>query len=147
MRILRAKGGVVQYLQIMYNLSLKEALSKLEHDLEGKELPKVPKKSYAKAFKYKVKEVFVPIETQRHLVAKRKIPNRIVREFFSYDLISQNENNEVIFKWFKGEQVVGFTKQGTRPLTEEEKEKYHTKRDYFKYVAPTLYRRKYNVGI
>ena len=132
-----ARGGVVQYLQIMYGLSLKETLSKLEQDLEGKELPKVSKKSYPQNFKYRVKEAFVPLETQRYLVAKRKIPNRIVREFFSYNLISQNENNEVIFKWYKGEEVVGFTKQGTRPLTEEEKEQYHTKRDYFKYVAPT----------
>lgn len=132
-----SRGGVVQYMQIMHNLSLQETLSKLSEDLDGKVLPAIPKKSYPKKFNYKVKEAIVPIETQRYLVAKRKIPNKIVRLFFSYDLISQNENNEVIFKWFKCDKVVGFSKQGTIPLTDEEKEKYHTKRDFFKYVAPT----------
>ncbi|WP_186672937.1 toprim domain-containing protein [Sporosarcina sp. BP05] len=134
-----ASGGVVQYLQIMHNLTLAEALRKVESDLTGNELKPVENKerAYPKVFNYRVSEVFVPIEAQRYLVAERKIPNRIVRHFFSIDLISQNENKEIVFKWYKGDEVVGFTKQGTQPLTEEQKEKHHTKRDYFKYVAPT----------
>lgn len=134
-----SRGGVVQYLQIMHDLSLAEALNKVECDLTGKELQAVKKKekAYPKNFNYRVKEVFVPIEAQRYLVAERKIPNHIVRHFFSLDLISQNENNEIVFKWYKGYKVVGFTKQGTQKLTNELKEKYNTNRDYFKYVAPT----------
>ena len=134
-----SSGGVVQYLQIMHDLTLAEALSKVESDLSGKEIRalKRKEKAYPKAFNYKVKEVFVPIEAQRYLVAERKIPNSIVRYFFSIDLIGQNENGEIIFKWLKGERVVGFTKQGTQKLTDEQKEKYRTSREYFKYVAPT----------
>lgn len=134
-----ARGGVVQYLQIMYNMTLAEALSKVESDLSRKEFKPVKKKekAYPKVFNYKVNEVFVPIEAQRYLVAERKIPNSIVRHFFSIDLISQNENEEIIFKWRKGNEVVGFTKQGTKRLTDEQKEIYKTERDYFKYVAPT----------
>lgn len=134
-----SSGGVVQYLQIMHDLTLAEALNKVESDLSGKEIKALKKKekAYPKAFNYKVKEVFVPIEAQRYLVAERKIPNSIVRYFFSIDLIGQNENGEIIFKWFKGERVVGFTKQGTQKLTDEQKEKYRTSREYFKYVAPT----------
>lgn len=134
-----ASGGVVQYLQIMHNLTLAEALKKVEDDLSGNDLKPVKRKkrAYPKVFNYKVKEVFVPIEAQRYLVAERKIPNSIVRYFFSIDLISQNENAEIIFKWYKGDDVVGFTKQGTQRLTDELKEKYRTDRDYFKYVAPT----------
>lgn len=134
-----ASGGVVQYLQIMHDMTLAEALSKVEGDLSGTELkPVKPKeRAYPKVFNYKVSEVFVPIEAQRYLVAERKIPNSIVRHFFSLDLISQNENKEILFKWYKGNKVVGFSKQGTQRLTEEQKEQYRTKRDYFKYVAPT----------
>lgn len=134
-----ARGGVVQYLQIMYNMTLAEALSKVENDLSGKDLKPVKRKgkAYPKVFNYKVSEVFVPIEAQRYLVAQRKIPNSVVRHFFSIDLISQNENEEIIFKWRKGNEVVGFTKQGTKRLTDEQKETYKTDRDYFKYVAPT----------
>ena len=134
-----ARGGVIQYLQIMHNLTLAEALRKVEGDLSGSDLKPVRRqtKAYPKVFTYKVKEVFVPIEAQRYLVAERKIPNSIVRHFFSIDLISQNENAEIIFKWYKGDGVVGFTKQGTQRLTDEQKEKYRTDRDYFKYVAPT----------
>ena len=133
-----SRGGVVQYLQIVLGLSLKEALSKIESDLgEGWLTLSKPKPDYPKYFNYRVKEVLVPLEAQRYLVAKRKIPNNIVRYFFSRGLISQNENQEIVFKWYKGEEVVGFTKQGTIPLSLEEKEKYHYKRDYFKYVAPT----------
>lgn len=134
-----ASGGVVQYLQIMYNMTLAEALSKVESDLSDKNLKSVKRKgkAYPKVFDYRVKEVFVPIEAQRYLVAERKIPNSVVRHFFSIDLISQNENEEIIFKWRKGNDVVGFTKQGTKRLTDEQKETYKTDRDYFKYVAPT----------
>lgn len=133
-----ASGGVVQYLQIMHGMTLVEALNKVESDLSGKELKTVrKKKSYPKVFNYKVSEVTVPIEAQRYLVAERKIPNSIVRHFFSIDLISQNENDEIIFKWQKGNKIVGFTKQGTKKLTDEQKDTYKTNRDFFKYVAPT----------
>lgn len=132
-------GGVVQYLQIMHDMTLAETLNKVESDLSGKELKPVTikKRSYPKVFNYKVKEIIVPIEAQRYLVADRKIPNKIIRHFFSIDLISQNENNEIIFKWHKEDKIVGFTKQGTQKLSSEQKEKYKTKRDFFKYVAPT----------
>lgn len=134
-----SSGGVVQYLQIMHNMTLAESLSKVESDLSGKELKPftVQKRTYPKVFNYKVKEITVPIEAQRYLVAERKIPNKIVRHFFSIDLIGQNENDEIIFKWHKEDKIVGFTKQGTKKLTKEQKEIYRTKRDYFKYVAPT----------
>ncbi|MGG5373485.1 toprim domain-containing protein [Enterococcus sp. AZ196] len=134
-----AKGGVVQYLQIVRGYTLAETLASIENSLLGKDFkvfePK--KKEYPKYFNYRVKETPVPLEAQKYLVTKRKIPNRIIRHFFSLGLITQNEYEEIIFKWFKNEKVVGFTKQGTRKLTDEEKEKYHTKRDYFKYVAET----------
>ena len=136
-----ATGGVIQYLQIMHSLSLQEALKKAEKDLTGKNNDiktfEKPKDLYPKHFKYRVKENFVPIEAQKHLVAERKIPNRIIRHFFSLDLVSQNENLEVVFKWYKGDKVVGFNKQGTVKLTDEQREKYRYKKDYFKYVAPT----------
>lgn len=134
-----AKGGAVQYLQIVYGLSLGEALAKVESDLKGLPLKTraVNKQTYPKKFEYRIKEVDVPLEAQKYLVAKRKIPNRIVKYFFSIGLIQQNENSEIIFKWYKGNEVVGFSKQGTEKLSEEIKEKYHTKREYFKYVAPT----------
>lgn len=134
-----SKGGVIQYLQIMHDLSLAEALQKVEKDLSGNELKPVKrrKRTYPKVFNYRMQEVFVPIEAQRYLVANRRIPNRIVRQFFSLDLVSQNENLEIVFKWHKANKVVGFTKQGTQKLTDEQKEKYKTDRDYFKYVAPT----------
>lgn len=134
-----SKGGVVQYLQIMYNMTLAEALAKIENDLKNSDFKSIKrkKKSYPKYFKYKVKEVNVPIEAQRYLVAERKIPNRVIHHFFSLDLIGQNENNEIVFKWYKGKKIIGFTKQGTKRLTEEEKRKYGTDRDYIKYVAPT----------
>ena len=48
-----SRGGVVQYMQIMHNLSLQETLSKLSEDLDGKVLPAIPKKSYPKKFNYK----------------------------------------------------------------------------------------------
>ena len=101
----------------MYNLTLAEALRKVENDLSGTDFKVVKRKerAYPKVFNYKVKEVFVPIQAQRYLVAERKIPNSIVRHFFSIDLVSQNENDEIIFKWYKGNKVVGFTKQGTQP--------------------------------
>ncbi len=132
-------GGAVQYLQIMHSMTLAESLSKIEGDLSGTVLKPAAtqKRSYPKVFNYKVREIPVPIEAQRYLVAERKIPNRVVRHFFSIDLISQNENNEVIFKWHKENKIVGFSKQGTKKLSNEQKEKYKTKRDYFKYVAPT----------
>lgn len=134
-----SQGGVVQYLQIMYNMTLAEALAKVESDILGKNFQFVsrPRKLYPKSFKYRVKEVVVPIEAQRYLVAKRKIPNRIIRHFFSLGLIAQNENAEIVFKWIKGDQIVGFTKQGTKRLSKEEKQKYNIDRDYIKYVAPT----------
>ena len=134
-----AKGGVVQYLQIVRNYSLKEALKKIDEDLNGKKLTlkQVKKAHYPNNFIYKVKEVSVPLEAQKYLVFERKIPNTIVKYFFSIGLIQQNENSEIVFKWYKGSEVVGFSKQGTKKLSDEEKEKYHTKRDYFKYVAPT----------
>lgn len=134
-----ARGGVVQYLQIVKNLSLKQALDKIEYDLSDKDLKahKTPEKAYPKEFNYKVKEKFTSLQAQKYLVTKRRLPNKIVKEFFNNGLISQNDNQEIIFKWFQGNEIVGFTKQGTVPLTEEEKEKYHTKRDFFKYVAPT----------
>ena len=132
-----ATGGVVQYLQIMHSLSLAEALSKVEKDLTGKELKKIKKTKshYPKNFNYRVKETYVPIEAQRYLVAERKIPNRIVRHFFSLDLVSKNKQNEIVFKWYKGDEVVGFDKQGTEELSKEQQEKY--RRKYMKYVAPT----------
>lgn len=134
-------GGVIQYLQIMHSLSLHEVLQKVETDLTGKsniiKKFKEPKNLYPKHFTYKVKEDYVPIEAQKYLVSERKIPNRIIRHFFSLDLISQNANEEVLFKWYKGSKVVGFNKQGTIKLTDEQKEKYNYKKDYFKYVAPT----------
>lgn len=135
-------GGVVQYLQIMHSLSLHEALKKIEEDItgeSGKEIKtfKKPKNHYPKNFNYRVKEDTVPIEAQKYLVAKRKIPNRIIRHFFSLDLISQNKNEEIVFKWYKGNEVVGFNKEGTVKLTDEQKEKYNYKKDYFKYIAPT----------
>lgn len=134
-------GGVIQYLQIMHSLSLHEALSKVEKDLTGKDnkVKKFDKSKnlYPKHFKYKVKEDYVPIEAQKYLVAEKKIPNKIVKHFFSLDLVSQNENLEIVFKWYKGDQVVGFNKQGTVKLTDEQKAKYRYKKDYFKYVAPT----------
>ncbi|MBV7392383.1 toprim domain-containing protein [Enterococcus sp. ALS3] len=132
-----ASGGVVQYLQIMYGLTLQESLNKVAHDIEGKELKKVAKKVYPKYFNYQVKETFVPLEAQRYLVASRKIANSVIRKFFHLGLITQNEGKEIIFKWYCGSQIVGFSKQGTVKLTQEEKDKYHTKKDYFKYVAPT----------
>lgn len=139
-----SSGGVIQYLQIMYSLSLHEALKKVEKDLkskDGKEIKSFDfdkvKNNYPKHFTYKIKEAYVPIESQKYLVAERKIPNRIVRHFFSLDLINQNNNNEIVFKWYKEGEIVGFDKQGTVKLTKEEKEKYHYKKDYFKYVSPT----------
>ena len=135
-------GGVVQYLQIMYSLSLHEALKKVEEDLTNKDGKGIKsfkkiKRNYPKSFTYKIKEAHVPIESQKYLVAERKIPNRIVKHFFSLDLITQNNNNEIVFKWHKGNKIVGFDKQGTIKLTEEEKGKYHYKKDYFKYISPT----------
>lgn len=147
-------GGVIQYLQIMHSLSLHEALKKVEEDILGKDSSitlngntngkskglkpfKKPKSHYPKKFNYRIKESHVPIEAQKYLVAKRKIPNRIIRHFFSLDLISQNKNQEIVFKWYKGNKVVGFDKQGTIKLTQEQKDKYNYKKDYFKYIAPT----------
>lgn len=134
-----SRGGVVQYLQIVHNLSLKQALDKIEYDLLGKDLNSLEtnKKAYPEKFKYRVQEKDVLLETQKYLVTKRKIPNRTVRKFIDLDLISQNNNKEIIFKWKKDNEVVGFSKQGTVKLTEEQKEKYMYKKDYFKYVAPT----------
>lgn len=147
-------GGVIQYLQIMHSLSLHEALKRVEADLLGRDSSitlngssksnnkalkpfKKPKSHYPKQFNYRVKEEHVPIEAQKYLVAERKIPNRIIRHFFSLDLISQNKNQEIVFKWYKGNKVVGFDKQGTVKLTQEQKDKYNYKKDYFKYIAPT----------
>lgn len=143
-------GGVIQYLQIMHSLTLHEALKKVEYDLTGRNSDikltgktvnikpyKEPKNSYPKHFNYRVREDEVPIEALKYLVSERKIPNKIVKHFFSLDLISQNQNQEVVFKWYKGNEIVGFNKQGTIKLTEKQKEKYNYKRDYFKYVAPT----------
>ena len=39
--------------------------------------------------------------------------------------------------------VVGFTKQGTQRLTDEQKKKYRTDRDFLKYVAPTTEKNTY----
>ncbi|HHH4983910.1 TPA: toprim domain-containing protein [Streptococcus pyogenes] len=133
-----SSGGVIQYLQIVLGLTLAEALAKVEADLKGIEIkPSKIKLSYPKYFNYRVKEVHIPLEAQKYLVAKRRIPNNIVRFFFSRGLVSQNENQEIIFKWYKKDSVVGFSKQGTVPLTSEDKERFHYKRDYFKYVSPT----------
>lgn len=134
-----SKGGVVQYLQIMYDMTLKQALDKIEKDLTKVNITtaKIKPKKYPKKFVYKVEEVNVPLEAQRYLVAERKIPNNVVKYFFEIGFISQNSNQEIVFKWTKGAEIVGFTKQGTKKLTEEQKEQYKTKLDYFKYVAPT----------
>lgn len=138
-----SRGGVIQYLQIVYGLSLKEALEKVKIDYAGIEIKEVKRKSYPKFFNYKVREAYIPLSAQKYLVFNRKIPNRIIKKFFSYNLISQNEKEEIVFKWYQGDRVVGFTKQGTIPLSEEEKEKYHIKRDYLKYVAPTTKKHTY----
>lgn len=132
-------GGVIQYLQIMHSLTLAEALAKAEKDITGNKIKKFKetKPHYPKHFNYRVKESYVPLEAQRYLVAERKIPNRIVRHFFSLDLINQNKQKEIIFKWYKGDKVVGFDKQGTVKLTQEQKDEYNYKKDYFKYIAPT----------
>lgn len=138
-------GGVVQYLQIMHNMSVREALTSIENHLSNNSLQSFekPQKAYPKSFTYRVKEETVPLKAQKYLVAKRKIPNRIVRHFFSLNLISQNNNEEIVFKWYQGEKIVGFSKQGTKKLTPEEKDKYKTKRDYIKYVAPTAEKYRY----
>lgn len=130
-------GGVIQYLQIMHSLTLAEALAKAEKDITGNKIKqfKETKPHYPKHFNYRVKESYVPLEAQRYLVAERKIPNRIVRHFFSLDLISQNKQKEILFKWYKGDKVVGFDKQGTQELSKEQQERYNRK--YMKYVAPT----------
>lgn len=134
-----AKGGVVQYLQIVKNLTLKQALDKIEYDLSSKDLAsyKAPEKHYISSFNYRVQEKFTSLEAHRYLVVKRGLSNKTVRHFFNIDLVSQNNNKEIVFKWKKADKIVGFTKQGTVPLTEEQKEQYQVKRDYFKYVAPT----------
>lgn len=138
-----SKGGVVQYLQIVHGLTLKQALVKIENDLLNTDLKahKQPQKDYPKNFNYRVKEKFTILEAQKYLVTQRKISNKIVRKFYKEDFISQNNSGEIIFKWKKGNEkeynIVGFSKQGTVKLTEEQKAKYHTKRDYMKYVAPT----------
>lgn len=134
-----AKGGVVQYLQIVHGLSLAEALASIENNLSDKKLGtfKPKKKKYPKYFNYRVKETPIPLEAQKYLVTQRKIPNRIIRHFFNLGLVTQNENEEIIFKWFRGSKIVGFSKQGTKKLTDEEKAKYFTQRDFIKYVAKT----------
>lgn len=133
-----SKGGVLQYLQIMYGYTKKEAMQKVTKDLTGKDMiHEEVEKYYPSKFKYRNNEKTVPLEMQKYLVSKRKIPNRIVKHFFKLGLIAQNDREEIIFKWMKGNKIVGFSKDGTRKLTIEEKEKYHTKRDYIKYVAPT----------
>lgn len=132
-----ATGGVIQYLQIMHHLSKNEAIAKVVKDLKGIELKAPKAKPYPKEFNYRQSEVNVPISSLKFLVFNRKLPNHIVKKFFSSNLIQQNEREEIIFKWYKKNKVVGFSKQGTVKLTKEEKEKYHTDRDYIKYVAPT----------
>lgn len=133
-----AKGGILQYLQIVHGLSFEQAKNQLENYKGDKniQISKIDN-HYPKVFNYKVKEKAIPLDMQKYLVFNRKIPNTIVKYFHNLDLISQNENKEIIFKWYKDNKVVGFTKQGTVRLSDEQKEKYHTKRDYIKYVAPT----------
>lgn len=132
-----AKGGVIQYLQIMHNLTQNEAIAKVVKDLKGIKLEKPKQKPYPKNFNYRQNEIDIPLNSLKFLVFNRKLPNHIVKKFFSLNLIQQNERKEIIFKWYKNKQIVGFSRQGTVKLTNEEKEKYHTTRDYFKYVAPT----------
>ncbi|MQQ79391.1 DUF3991 domain-containing protein [Lactococcus lactis] len=132
-----AKGGVIQYLQIMHNLTQNEAIAKVVKDLKGIKLEKPKQKSYPKSFNYRQNEIDIPLNSLKFLVFNRKLPNHIVKKFFSLNLIQQNERKEIIFKWYKNKRIVGFSRQGTVKLTNEEKEKYHTTRDYFKYVAPT----------
>lgn len=132
-----AKGGVIQYLQIMHNLTQNEAIAKVVKDLKGIKLEKPKQKPYPKNFNYRQNEIDIPLNSLKFLVFNRKLPNHIVKKFFSLNLIQQNERKEIIFKWYKNKQIVGFSRQGTVKLTNEEKEKYHTARDYFKYVAPT----------
>lgn len=132
-----AKGGVIQYLQIMHNLTQNEAIAKVVKDLKGIKFEKPKQKPYPKNFNYRQNETDIPLNSLKFLVFNRKLPNHIVKKFFSLNLIQQNERKEIIFKWYKNKQIVGFSRQGTVKLTNEEKEKYHTTRDYFKYVAPT----------
>lgn len=55
-----SRGGVVQYMQIMHNLSLQETLSKLSEDLDGKVLPAIPKKAILKNLIIKLKKLLSP---------------------------------------------------------------------------------------
>lgn len=132
-------GGVAQYLMIMYELTFVEALKKITADFNNTnfELVKIPEKKYPKNFYYRVKESHKSLQLKRYLMAKRKISARVVDLFMKQDLIAMNNKDEIIFKWYRDSKIVGFSKQGTQKLTEEEKNKYHYKRDYLKYVAPT----------
>ncbi|HIB1929536.1 hypothetical protein [Enterococcus faecalis] len=91
-----AKGGILQYLQIVHGLSFEQAKKQLEN-YKGDKNIKISRidNHYPKVFNYKVKEKVIPLDMQKYLVFNRKIPNTIVKYFHNLDLISSQVQTPV----------------------------------------------------
>lgn len=133
-------GGPIQYLQAVHGLSYQAARTKFLSDINDKNMQKisVAAKPYADKFEYHEIESDLTLDAKKYLVVERKIGNKQVNELIRRGLLAEEKKyHNIVFKWFKGDQFVGYSKQGTQPLTAKEKKYLHTDRKYIKRVAPT----------
>ena len=136
-------GGAIQYLMAVKNLTYDEARTNYYNDLHHLNLGKVksihkPAKPYLKHFDYKKIDKRISLEAKKYLVVERALSNNLVQRLIDEGYISEETDHEnIVFKWFDENKLVGASLQGTKPLSEEEKQRLHWKRDYFKQTLPT----------
>lgn len=105
-------GDAIAFAQWYFDIGFKEAIDVL---LDSKALTldkaPVPKKE---PFRYKAElEVESTHKLKQYLIYERKIDFKIVDLFLNLGLISQDKNNNIVFKWVDDGMLVGSNRQGT----------------------------------
>lgn len=130
-------GNAVTYLMNVHNLSFQHAVKKINDDLGDNALFSYTKQepTYPSEFNYDVKEVRTTGNVFNYLVHDRKIDPELVQAFIRTDLIKEDSNKNVVFKWKENGQLIGANLQGTREIPKDKR--IHADRAYFKKVLPT----------
>lgn len=124
--------GALNFVQMYYGMDFVTAvqeLNKEEYQVidKSKKAPKEKREPFSYE-KRKRMEVNHQRDITRYLVEERKIDPRIVKWLIQKDLIAQDQRKNVVFKWIKNGEVIGYNLQGTV--------KMNNKRGSYKHVAP-----------
>ncbi|MGY3219188.1 DUF3991 domain-containing protein [Bacillus sp. TE9122W] len=129
----RQKGGTnaIDFCRIYYGLSFVAAVNELNSsDFSAiseikRESKKTPPFSYEEQKKLEVQDTS---RIRHYLINERKIDPKLVDWLIKKGLIAQDKRNNVIFKWIKDGEIVGFDLQGTTPMKGQKRA--------FKYISP-----------